>query len=161
MLLLRFECCAVQGPTKQVDDSCELLKLTMDLQEANHQKVAAVPANDAKESEAKAAPAVQSSSDGLDHSTQVTCDVLCSLMGSAKSSASGGCPGDHMSQGSDDCCPMDEKHKVMSACSKQLQLPMFLSSESPVPVGSYSSATTNFPDSLTFRFYDSRDLPHD
>lgn len=150
LLFYSYACCyRSTGTNKEGDDSCELLKLTMDTPEANQQKVAAVLANDTKESEAKAAPEAQSFSDGLDHSTQVTCDVLCSLMGSAKSSASGGgCSGgDHMSQGSDDCCPMDEKHKGMSACSKQLQLPMFLSSEFSIAVRSNSLAITNL---LTF-----------
>ena len=65
----------------------------------------------------------------LDHSTQMTCDVLCSLSMSA-AQAGAGCPdddnddGDNFCDGKMPCGGMGEGAKL---CPKQM-LPMFLSS---------------------------------
>lgn len=68
---------------------------------------------------------------GLDHSTQMTCDVLCSLSMSAAQGGAG-CPddedgdGDNFCDGKMPCGGMGEGAKL---CPKQM-LPMFLSSTS-------------------------------
>jgi hypothetical protein len=92
-----------------------------------------IVSNDANESKPRPASDKKNEAgeaNNLDQSTQMTCDVLCSLMGSAPTGA--GCPNDEGEGDGDGACDGKLSCGGMGdgpmLCSKQMQLPMFLSS---------------------------------
>jgi hypothetical protein len=104
-------------------------------QQEDTSKKGGTESNDANES--KLPPSAGKNEAGepnnLDQSTQLTCDVLCSLMSSGPAGAGcrGGCPNDEgdgegACDGKLSCGGMGEGAML---CSKQMQLPMFLSSK--------------------------------